>query len=208
MEKLQWLLFDDDTCRRANLFATTLSQEIPINIALKKKNFLVAEKLLEEMGDNWIESKWSIEDAILIGEVSICCANVNLFKQAVNLLISIVSKDDAADQRVLEKALGRFLVSICDERSGFGKVRPIHVLMRNIKTAVCFVDDKQRDLGLTHLASWARDDISGYNIVHLVLRGDRGKDFREEILPCVCKLITGHGTNDTSIISQDRKSVV
>jgi hypothetical protein len=180
----------------------TLSREIPINIALQKKNFLVAERLLEEMGCNWKELKWSTEDVILIGEVSIYCANVGLFKQAVNLLVSIFSNDDGADQSVLEQALGGFLVSVCDERSGFGKVRPTHALMENIKSVVCFLEKKQRELGLVHMASWARDAISGYNIIHLILRGDRGKEFREEILPCVCKLITGPSTHGTTIISQ------
>ena len=204
VEKMQCLLFDDrtSTSRRANLYAMTLSREIPINIALQKKNFLVAERLLEEMGCNWKELKWSTEDVILIGEVSIYCANVGLFKQAVNLLVSIFSNDDGADQSVLEQALGGFLVSVCDERSGFGKVRPTHALMENIKSVVCFLEKKQRELGLVHMASWARDAISGYNIIHLILRGDRGKEFREEILPCVCKLITGPSTHGTTIISQ------
>ena len=197
LEKLQWLLLHNGSSRRADLLAVTASQGIPIHIALQKENFLVAEKLLEAMGEDWIDLNWNTKSAILICEVSIHCANVSLFKRAVNLLISTAPNE----KKVLEKAIGGFLVSICDERSSFGKLRPISVSIENIKAAVCFVDDKQLELGLINLASWARDEISGNNIVHLILRGDRGEDFRSELLSGVCKLITG-STNSTSIISQ------
>ena len=197
LEKLQWLLLHRGSSRRADLHAVTALQDIPIHIALQKENFLVAEKLLEAMGEDWLELNWNTKYAILICEVSIYCANGRLFKRAVNLLLSTAPNE----KKVVEKAIGGFLVSICDERSSFGKLRPISVSIESIKAAVCFIDDKQRELGLINLASWARDEISGNNVVHLILRGDRGKDFRKELLIKVCKLIAG-STNSTSIISQ------
>ena len=50
--------------------------------------------------------------------------------------------------------------------------------------------DKFNDLlNLINLASWARDEISGQNLLHLILRGEREREFRASLLHPICELI-------------------
>ena len=50
--------------------------------------------------------------------------------------------------------------------------------------------DKFNDLlNLINLASWARDEISGQNLLHLILRGEREREFRGSLLHPICELI-------------------
>ena len=62
--------------------------------------------------------------------------------------------------------------------------------------------DKFNDLlNLINLASWARDEISGQNLLHLILRGDRERDLRGSLLHLMCELIM-KTKGDEGIISQ------
>ena len=237
VEKVQWLLghyqdtYENETkkqeniesCdakileRKANLRATSISlNEMPIHIALRLRNYDVASKILDEMGDTWLDLKWSFDNAVLIGQVSIETSNVKLFKQALTIITNsalrsitssttVLEDSEAVDsttcKRKVEKAIGGLLLKIMDERSGFGKIRPLSTAVANINDAikaVVLVQDQQK---LTNLASWARDEISGHNIIHLILRGDRGELFRNTLLAPICELVANSEGGD-KLISQ------
>ena len=191
--KMQWLLYENVSRKfeRANVFAMTKSShEIPINVALRKKNFSVAGKLLDAMGEKWTKMQWSLEDAILIGQASIDNASVSLFKQAIGVIVSSAStgQSKTLDTRSVEKALGGLLILAIDERSGFGKVKPLSSAVANMLDVINIIGEVQEELNLTKLASWTRDEISGQNLLHSVLRGDRGSEFRKKLLRPVCEL--------------------
>ena len=189
IDKLRWLLLDEYTdhhqtadsssigtsqvgkFEKANLFAmTTSSHEMPIHIALRKQNYRVAEIILEAIGEKRVHVgfEWSLEDAIIIGQVAVDRANVALFKQALQTIVSSASTAESIDTTKIERAIGGLLLKVLDERSGFGKARPLSATVVNIQEVISAIEKVNDELNLTNLASWARDEISGQNLLHLI----------------------------------------
>ena len=187
---------------KANLFAMTeSSRELPINIALRKQNFVVAAALLHSTGEKWMATKWSHDDAILIGQLAIDQADITLLKQSLQIVVSSASSAEGATVRNIEKAVGGLLLKAIDERSGFGRVRPVSTAIANAMELISAVEEIVDSYNLKNLASWARDEISGQNLLHLILRGDRERDFRISLLHPVCDLIMKSDEGE-KIISQ------
>ena len=60
-------------------------------------------------------------------------------------------------------------MKVIDERSGFGKKeRPLSATVVNPQEVISAVEKVNDELNLTNLASWARDEISGQNLLHLI----------------------------------------
>ena len=99
-----------------------------------------------------------------------------------------------------EKRIGGLLLKVLDERSGFGKVKPLNDNIGRIIEAIHAVDRLCDDYQLTNVCSWARDEISGYNVIHQILRGDRGEKFRSSLLRPICELVvkTKRGSNNVA----------
>ena len=75
-----------------------------IHIALRKQNYWVAEIILEAIVERRVGFEWSLEDAIIIGQVAVDRANVALFKQALQTTVSSASTADYIDTTKIERA--------------------------------------------------------------------------------------------------------
>ncbi len=207
-EKIVCLLLDhdektgNDTARfqRANLFAvTSSSHQMPINIALEKRNWLVVGKLLEAMGEEHIKRiDWTLDEAILIAKSAIATVSAALFEQAIDLIIASSSGGGTLDCRSSEKSIGGLLLTSIDRRSGLGIDSSDRSSLTHFISVITTV---QLHFNLKNLASWARDEISGHNCLHLILRNDRGIEFRRKVLESVCEIFS-QDTNGCELLSQ------
>jgi len=212
----------------ANIFVkTAIEKELPLHIALKKKNFSVAERLWNATMKN-IQSKkfltlqqekWDIGMSTLLAEAAIECTSVGLFQTAVNFMVSnyYSSNEDGSinnTTKSLERALGKLLLWAVDERSSFGCIRSSskgkycdnNDMISNdndskeekLLSIVNIIAKVQNEQRNLNISYWARDEISGHTPLHLLLRNDRGLKLRRLLLTSLCKMMSSRGDIDSN----------
>ena len=189
IEKLSCLLNDvhiHHPHQKANLYATTRrSQKLAIELALEKQNFTVAGKILEELGDDFIQKHIQrLDHAVMIGRTAIHNASLPMLQDALVAIVNFCLHQDGTEDHELVKILGKFLILAFDERSGFSKSskNDLILLIDEIQQ-ICVKHNIQR------LSSWTQDDVSGHNPLHLLLRSERTLDLRTKLLKPLCDLL-------------------
>jgi len=196
-EKVSCLLSDihiQHPHERADLYARTRSnQQLAIEIALEKQNFLIVGKMLEVLGNEFIKKHIQrLDYATMIGRTAIHNASLTMFQYALYAIGNCCSRHDNLDSRELEKTIGQLLVSALDERSGFSKSS-----LNDLIPLIASVQQVCSKYNLRCLSSWTQDDVSGHNPLHLILRSDRTADLRNKLLGPLCELL--HDDADASI---------
>jgi hypothetical protein len=189
IEKLSFLLNDvhiHHPHQKANLYAKTrMNQKLAIELALEKQNLIVAGKMLEVLGDDFIQRHIKrLDHAIMIGKTAVHNASIPMFQDALVAIVNCCLHQNHMKDHELEKTLGKLLILTLDERSGFSKSS-----INDLIPIIAEIQQVCAKHGLKRFSSWAQDEVSGYNPLHLVLRSDRTLDLRTKLLRPLCDLL-------------------
>lgn len=208
--------FNDASKSRWEILFGTHTNNNPLHLSLRKRNFRVAIRLWEmqmqcscdKETKHVFDSGWDIECATLLGEAAIDGSHIKLFQFAVNTIIASSSMGKPADKSIIEKALAKLLLWVVDERSGFGINSSTLEQTRNTKDhtslqaiAVGIISQQQKQLHLSKLSLWAQDKITGHTPLHLLLRTDRGASLRRSLIQPLCKIMVNVPCEDTPSIN-------
>lgn len=171
--------------KKANLLARTSSPEekLAVDISLEKRNFHVSGRLLELLGgtDFIRNSNHTLEHVTLLGMNAIHNASYDMFHDAL-----VVMENFALDSVEVVKSLGLLMITAIDERSGFSKSSENDYLIFAIREVHDFCKRQQ----ITNLSSRTRDNISGYNLLHLLIRTNRDRPSRRiQLIRPLCDLL-------------------
>ncbi|GFH47897.1 predicted protein [Chaetoceros tenuissimus] len=201
VDKINWILEKNPSI---DIFPKTLSeQQTPLDIALAKENFDVAKSFLNKIdNDQWNELNLTLSQAITVGNVAVHDASVELLIQALDYILSFSSEYLSQTKM----AIGKLALMIFDQRSGFGKIKPLNLRIEKIQEALSLISQKQSEYDLSNLTSFVRDEISGYNILHYLLLSESSQvELRKGLLRSACEFMM-ESTTRGSLISQKSAS--
>lgn len=194
--------------QKIDVFIKNSNGLTPMQVALKYKNYRVAESLwnhsssMQHFTCAKDDPSTSIDENLYtLGLTAIECQNIEMFRFSVNFLKNKgeLMKNSSIERNEIQTYLGKLLLWIIDERSGgFGFGQKLKHQQDNGQTVTNVSLVETAVFEILSLGNMSPDndilpyilqqEVSKKTVLHLILMGEKWCNVRNVLLPTLCRL--------------------